>query len=108
MDQAWKDEKILAAISRLREAFGADQITVVDDWPSDGFAIGVERPGAPGVLAYLSAYEHDDWFVSLESPPGPAEVMAELPYRGGASYSGIGVDEVVEIVGRYLGLARIG
>jgi hypothetical protein len=107
MDQAWKDEKILAAVTRLREAFGDEHITVVDHWPADGFAIGVERPDAPGVSAYLATHEHGDWFVSLEAPPGTAEVAADLPYREIGSHSGISLHEVVEIVGRHLGLVRI-
>jgi hypothetical protein len=106
MNHAWKDERILAAVARLRESYGPGQIAVVDHWPSDGFAIGVECPGATGVLAYLSACEPGVWFVSLESPPGPAEVAAGLPYREVASHTRIGIEEVVEIVGRHLGMVR--
>ncbi len=107
MDEAWKDERILEAVSQLRVVFGSDQLVVVDHWPADGFAIGVERSGAPGVLAYLSTCENGDWFISLESPPGPAEVAADLPYRDVASHSGIGLDQLIEIVGPHLGLVRI-
>lgn len=106
MDCGWKDDRILAAVSRLREVYGAERVAVADHWPADLCAVGVQNPDAPGVLAYLSVSERGDWYVSLELPPGPDEVAAEMPYRDAGVRSGVSIDDVVEIVGRHLGLAR--
>ena len=106
MECACKDDRILAAVSRLRQAYGAERIAVADHWPDDVYAVGVESPDAPGVLAYLSVCERGDWYVALELPPGPAEVAGEMPYRDAGVRAGVSLDDVVEIVGRHLGLAR--
>ena len=106
MDFAGKDDRILAALSRLQEVYGAERIAVADHWPDDVCAIGVQRPDAPGVLAYLCVYERGDWYVSMELPPGPDKAAAEMPYRDTGVRSGVSIDDVVEIVGRHLGLAQ--
>src|SRR5690242_2701472 len=94
-----KDGQIGLAVERLLDAFGMQQLVVQDHWPDDLRAIGVGRSDAPSVLAYIAAQDDGRFHVAFESPPGPSELKAELPYRDAGAADVNDLEELVLVVG---------
>jgi hypothetical protein len=100
-----KDQSLLGAVSKLSDRWGEAAFDVVDHWEAYLHGIGLARRDDHTILVYLDNFRRsaDTYRVELEGPPG---LCGDLPYSPIATYDSVSFEELSDLVGEHLGLAR--